>query len=132
MLLSTHVAVGEVQSRVAVAAEKLQVGIEARDNVKGAVALEVTGSVMDVLSELNAKFQALKEQVKVNTDNIEKNSGNIDVNTVKIAQLEATVEELAKKAEPKVDQGESVRGAQRRVEEAGVLDIDVHGRYFHS
>ena len=27
-------------------------------------------------------------------------------------------------------EGESVRGAKRRVEEAGVLDIDVHGRYF--
>ena len=25
--------------------------------------------------------------------------------------------------------GESVRGAKRRVEEAGVQDIDVHGRY---
>ena len=114
------------------ASEVLKAAIKARGNLEGEVALEVTGSVIDGLSELNAKFQALKEQVKVNTDNIEKNSGNIDVNTVKIAQLEATVEELAKKAEPKVDQGESVRGAQRRVEEAGVLDIDVHGRYFHS
>ena len=28
--------------------------------------------------------------------------------------------------------GESVRGAKRRVEEAGVLDIDVHGRYFRA
>ena len=28
--------------------------------------------------------------------------------------------------------GESVRGAKRRVEEAGVLDIDMHGRYFRA
>ena len=28
--------------------------------------------------------------------------------------------------------GESVRGANRRFEEAGVLDIDVHGRYFRA
>ena len=34
----------------------------------------------------------------------------------KIAKLEAEVKQL------KVDQGESVRGAKRRVEEAGVLD----------